>query len=501
MIKNPKKRRFAATFFLVIFILIVYGPSFYGAIGRYGDMLMIQYVRDYGPFAGLFYPEDGGPWYADVYYRPFFEFQGWLYYQLFDLYYGAHQIAAILQHIVASVLVFAILDRLTDSRGWALLLSMLFAVHVYVSKLALWVPDAQNLLGILTGLVILLLLRPCKGWKWYTALGILLAMAPLTRENGLALIAAVGGWAVHAAMIGHISRKAAFRTLIVCAAATFFYFGLRRIVTGSFFPDNTTERIDLNVIITYVMATWIPVFQNHLPHDGIQVDLYFSMAFALLTLPLLLTLFANPLSVMLTKSGRKHQMLALIIICAGIVGILMLFQPTPSLIAQVMYDYRYNYLVPFGLQGTLSLMIGIATVRADWPRHHKAIAGFSMAFIFAVSIVSLSFFRYRLQYLNVINWLILLAISMRNLPKYSIWLRMRRLVIVNLTFIVVVYAVLLNAKLPLVPRGILATPGYCDPRVDEYLLWEFASMYEVETKEIVMCRRTFEGMQLKSKWK
>lgn len=421
---------------IAIWIAVLYGHNLGKRYFTGDDLKIIAFVQEYGPLGGLLGNLGAGEThYADRFFRPFFIVQAWVLFRLFGMNPVGYHVVGLLLHIVATVLLFLIIYQLTQGVKLALVASLFFAAHPYVSPLVLWATDSATLSTIFVNLIIFLLLRPENRPRWYTALFTLLVLAPLTRENGLAAIAAVIGYTLLAALTARFTWRQTVTILLGCLLVTAAYFALRGWAVG-IVPDKPaindtsimwthysvhqvvalTLRQRITLYAYTVLANFVSSFFQVFLHQGMIWNDAVAATLALTTL-ILLAMFAAPKG---ASWERRAQILALaamfVVVAAGLTALYLFRIGTTLLLDHLRYALQ---LLQFAIPGALSILcIGYAARHwPDWSPQQKALAALALALILANSLISFPYFRFRNLRYGALGWLLLFALTLTHLTS------------------------------------------------------------------------------------
>jgi hypothetical protein len=232
-------RHVIAALFISSYILFSYFTSLQNVLLRTDDLLILADIQKIGPFGGFLPHSSSEVWLGgQAYFRPFFGLQGWLYYHLFGLSYTLYQTAGLIMHFVATLIFYIAFYRIGKNQLAALLLALVFAAHPYVSVNVAWVSDTATLTGIVVGLGLILTTIQERGWLWHLSMVALLSLAPLTRENGLALNLSMAGYALVSMYVGNMNKTQGGLVVVESLLTTLAYFVYRRITLGSTVPPH-----------------------------------------------------------------------------------------------------------------------------------------------------------------------------------------------------------------------------------------------------------------------
>ena len=141
-----------------------------------------------------------------------------------------------------------------------------------------------------------------------------------------------------------------------------------------------------------------------------------------------------------------------------------------------------------GLFGAISLLVGVGLVRrAGWTPQERALAAFAVVLIAANALITFAYFRYRSFYLTMIGWVILFALSQKNLRLYGL-----RTVFLGLSAaLIVVNSGNLMGSLPVFERGEFDPySGPCFEDVPLDLALEVADLYNIDQSAVLECRES-----------
>jgi len=176
---------------LIAVVIVVYAGSFSSGFTELDDTIFINERQDYNSdISNLGTSFERGVFDAtkDTYYRPLLLDSFVLNHQISGTSIKGYHVVNILLHIIAVLLLFALLKRTGIVPLHAFLLSILFAVHPVLSQAVSWIPGRNDsLLGIFCFAFMLLSIRYLQSGKWIFALCqfIFLLAALFTKETAV----------------------------------------------------------------------------------------------------------------------------------------------------------------------------------------------------------------------------------------------------------------------------------------------------------------------------
>lgn len=401
---------------IVVTIALVFGKSLRGALLRPDDVLLLAYVQDHGPFSAFL--DHSQLWFGDYYYRPIFVMQTWLFHELFDLNHAGYRAALLLLHTATSLIIFAAVGRLTGSRLAALVAALLYAVEPRTTVLVSgYVSDSGPITSLLAALTLLLVVRPSDSALRHVALFSILVLAPMTRENGLVLVAAIGAYAVGGLLFDYSNRSLSAKWLAIATAATGVYFAFRLYGfgllpqelaphTAGLFGQSLgyaeTEAMGavkrLGLSLYTVVANLVAVFSPFFGHRGVLDVRHMLLALASL----------SGLALPLWPRFRTHHPVTYLSATAVLSLALVLVAAAGS--------SRPTSII---LHSVLSAATCLMLVRL-WPRlpnQYKGTIVFAVALIVGNALVAFAYFRWRNLTLGYLGWILLLSIFLtRGVP-------------------------------------------------------------------------------------
>jgi hypothetical protein len=490
---------------------LVYAPTLGGAFLRGDDLIHLAVARQYGPFTGF-----GGKHFDAIpisaaYYRPLFTLQIGLLYRLFGVQYAGYQAVAMLVHATAAVTLFAVLRRLSGGPLPALLGALFFVSHPYASPLVTWISDTGVYTVLIAGLVSLLLLDPRDAAGWYAGLAALLVLAPLTRENGLAICAAVFAYAVIAALFSRISTRQAARIAALAVGSVAVYALLRVLAMGALVHSLRPEGAGLG--FTFVSAADVQAFSTgqrsalYVYTVAANVGATFfpafarngTLSYAAISRVLITTAFCLVLGGVIVTWRRWPPALRQIALAAaailGVLLALLLIAPGLSLPAGVGRILRASgVLANLDDMSTVVVTLGIAYAVAHfgkWPREHKVMALYALALIGAISAVAFAYFRWRNLNLALMGWLILFAVAAAYLRGRTEGRLLRVGMLAAVAFAVIVNGRDLFHELPpfdVRPETVLESQLCTNETIPESIVMEVTATYGFDPAAIRACR-------------
>lgn len=218
---------------IALAVAVVYWPGLQGDWGR-DDYFQLAFVRMLDSPWALFV-HDHFPVPGSVF-RPLGVASMWLGAAMFGTDYAAHAASDLVLHAAACIALFALLQRIGLAVLPATLAALLFALHPVAIGTALWWSARFDLLATLFVLLALdaavayrARQRPCA---LVATLAAVLA-ALLSKEIGLAAVAAIAWLWAHWAWDVHAQRARALRAIAWLALCALAWFGWRAAVLGT----------------------------------------------------------------------------------------------------------------------------------------------------------------------------------------------------------------------------------------------------------------------------
>lgn len=528
---------------IAVYILVVYSRDLTGLLLNNDDLKTIEFVQGHNPFSGFMNTQENGLWFGHIYYRPIFVTQIWVYYHLFDLNYAGYRVLGLFQHMLGAFIAYYSLYRLTSSTRVSMLSTLLFASHLYVSVIFKWTSDTFPLCTIALCLVLILLSKPVNRPCWHISLIVLLVFASLTRENGLAITAAVVGYVFFVVFTSQITRRHAVWMLFDCLFAFFVYFFLRWLALGSMFPaeisfDNSGvfstyytrgqigafNSTQLMMFYAYnILANFISHFVVVLNSTGLLTwDYTLGLVSVIVLTPVLIVvghyvtsrcqssvperrqrISGCSVGSLIRPKGRRQSWAAerrrRVSLAAGFIaasGILATIPLLSILLLKVDTAIPLTYSLPIhgalpSIHGALSLCIGFAVIyRSKWPHQHQAMAVFALGLIVASSVVAFPYFRFRSLGLGLIGWLLLLAMSLNNLDvDYQ---SIRSIAFLFMLLLIMINGMRLFVELPFFDRPSVPFKSHmslCRNGISTDFAIRVAEYYQLDIDAVLACRR------------
>jgi hypothetical protein len=513
---------------ILIYTLLVYAPALGGAFLRGDDLIHLAIARQYGPFTGF-----GGRHFdalpiSAAYYRPLFTLHIAALHRLFGVQYAGYQATAMFAHAVAAVSLFAVLRRLGGELLAALLGALFFISHPYASPLVTWVSDTGVYTVLIAGLISLLLLDPHDRPRWYVGLAALLVLAPLTRENGIAICAAVFVYAIVAILFERISTRQAAWIAALAAGSILIYALLRWLAMGALIRSVRPETAGLGFALVSAadVQAFSPARRMELYAYTIAANLgaTFFPAFtpagklsraAISRIGIITVLCAAFGAVTLTwrrwPSALRRIMLIAAFVLAVLLGLLFITHGLP-----LMADVRETLLARFPAVGgaltsvypiilvevpkllhdapPVAVTLGIAYAAAhsgEWPREHKVMALYALALIGAISAIAFAYFRWRNLNLALMGWLILFALAAAYLRGRTEGRVLRVGMLAAMALAVILNGRDLFRELPppdVRPEAVMESQLCTNKSIPEPIIMEVTATYDFDPAAIHACR-------------
>lgn len=513
---------------ILAYTVVVYAPALGGAFLRGDDLIHLAIARQYGLLTGFGGENFDAIPISAVYYRPLFTLQMGLLYRLFGVRYAGYQAVAMLVHAAGAVTLYAVLRRLGGASLPALLGALLFVSHPYASPLVTWVSDTGVYTILIAGLVSLLLIDPRDAPGWYAGLAALLVLAPLTRENGVAVSAAVFTYAIVAALFERIPPRQAARIAALAVGSVALYALLRVLAMGalvrSVLPESaglgfrlvsaaevrgfsTGRRIMLYAytIAANLGATFFPAFapSGVLSRAAISRVLI-ATALSLIAGAAILTWQRWPPAIRRVAMGIAAVLGALLMLLFASRGLPFLASVRQALLARapaageaVAAAYTVVLVeLPHLLHDAPPVVVTLAIIYSvfhcrEWPREGQVIALYALALIAAIAVVAFAYFRWRNLNLALMGWLILYAVAAAHLKGRTERRVIRAAMLAAVAVAVVVNGVDLFRELPPLdvrPEYVMESQLCTDKSIPEPLVTEVTAAYGFDPAAIRACR-------------
>jgi len=498
---------------IAIYILIIFYPAHRHILIFNDELLLVKFVHDRSFWA---------LWTDSVYnflYRPLVQLQVWVFYQLFGIEYLGYQTGQLLIYWLSAVAIFYGINRLIQNSAISFAVILLITTHLFTSDLlANWALDSSPLGGLILGLIIVMLVRPSPRLGWHAALFGLLILSPLNREGGLAVNASVLIYAIARYATDRSSRPQAAWMGIASIVAVALYFMARRAVLGSSITIANVEtdawgaayKAEQIALFTaqqrlalYAYTVTVNLVSNFFPFFGTSA--YFIPAIPKLTAILAFVLvvifgwqaiadrFAQPTW---PWAGRSKQLAPWI--AAGLFASIGF-----ALTAWAPFIFndqeRLMYFFEFALHSLLSVgMIAALANRGPWQSSQVVFVVFALGLIASNSIVTFAYARFRMHYLAIIGWGILLAISLQRLNT-TVWpRRLRQTMLIMTAALIAVSGLRVYSTLPakhLRAEAFDASASeLCNSSFPEALAERIATRYGLDWQAIQGCRRSEGGL-------
>ena len=489
---------------LTFYILFTYSPGIQYLL--IDDLLLLRFVYDRSIWA--IFAESA---YGTILYRPFFQLQAWVFYQLFGVTPAGYHFGQLLVYCLSGVAVYHAIDRAIHSKFVAFSAVLLITAHMFTSSLLiLWALDTAPLGGLVVGLATAMLIRPMPRLGWYVVLFFLLLLSPLTRENGLALNFGV---IVYSLGLFRLSASRRFHgvTIGLCSmVAVLLYFLMRSNVTGSAIPPSFStetagytgaqiaafaplQRLKLHVYT--VLVNLISNFFLFFDDQGIFLSPVLKLTVVLTCLVvavLALQAIADRIvRLPLERVGLKRMM------SWGTAGLIVVASLTLSVWAPSLFtnNERYMFYYEFALHSLLSVGIIVALMyRRSYERSHVLLVVFALGLIVGNSVATFAYSRWRTHYLTIIGWGVLLAISLQRLDTTTWPKRIRQVMLLMAVFLIVISGLRVHSSFSneaFMAETFNADSYLCKPDFPEALAAQIAAMrYQQDWRAIEDCRRT-----------
>jgi hypothetical protein len=516
---------------------LVYGNAVRPTLFRADDLAQIELVRAHGPFSGFGGPTFDSLYLADIYYRPIFTLQMWVMYRLFGLNYTGYQAVILAIHVLGAIALIFALVRLGVNIPTAAIAAAFYSVHPYVSEHVMWISDSAVITRLIMMLILIVLPHHRENWKWYAGLGVLLFLAPISRETGLAIVGGAFVYAVAAYALGHLDRRAAAIVAALCVASVAAYFTLRAVGTGALVRSVPVE--NSSILRTEYTAEQIAAFS-----PGQRRTLYAYTVIAYLTGPffpiytdagalrhyylahvvvaaLALTVLCVPLWLARRVSWKKKAIiigvLANLMLLAGFafvvpsirealhVPYLWLLGLAPSVVGALgaAFNFAVGYfyasiLFPFEmieLDPIMLMTFGIiyaALFSRKWSAEHKSAALLGLGIIAAVAVMAFPYFRLRTLGISLIGWLLLFALAVTNLRAGGFQRAVGALMLIMMVTATVRNGIWVRGRVPpehLRPASFTAASELCSADVSDELVFEATARFTgIDPAALAACR-------------
>lgn len=438
-----------------------------------------------------------------LFFRPLFQLQAFIDYRVFGLNYSGYVATQLVLLWASGVVLYFVFAKLSRSYVFAFGLAGLIVTYTAVSDLAsYWAIDTATLTGLLAGLVAWWVLG--RTWRPVDAgvLTVLLLLAYVSRENGIALAAGAGLMLVVGFGIKAINRSQAFSILAAVVLSFSLYFLLRQLWANRAFPGvafvqetclgfvfyseqaiatiSTGQQVLLALynITAHFVAAFLPLFYNYAgclqPN---QIALWFGVAF-----------------VGLVWLGYGQKILArlqplvsrLPPILFRLTGITSLYALGPvTLFGVASLGVLRADLIVLGLLSLIILYTLAWRVRLE-PDDWVALS-FGMGIIMGTAILTAFYFRYRNLYLPAIGWGIIAALCFGVLSRQGPTRRvLRGTLAVGVVLLLALNVIRLNKTLP-IRFAIDRNSALCNPAIADELALELSRQYQVEDF-VAQCR-------------
>jgi hypothetical protein len=510
---------------IVAVTLLVYGRAFQPTLFRADDLAHIELARQYGPFSGF-----GGAAFDSLFrdngfYRPLFTLQMWIMYRLFGLNYTGYQAAILAIHLLGVIVLFFALVRLGANVPAAAIAASFYAVHPYVSELVMWISDSAAITWLITMLVLLVLPHHRENWRWYAGLGVLLFLAPISRETGLAIVGGTLVYAVAAYLFGHLDRRAAAIVAAMCVASIATYFTLRIAGSGALVrsvpaesasileTEYTRDEVDAfspgrertlyaYTVIANFTAPFFPIFKD----TGALRYRYLAHVVVLTAVlaPLVLALWLarhdphKARRILVGGSGSAVLLAGLVVAVPSIrewmhVPFSWLLRLMPSfagfLYAGILGLGQMLELDPPVLM-TFGILYAVLFSR-EWTARHKAMALLGLSLIAAIAVMAFPYFRFRTLSVSLIGWLLLVVLAVINLRAGWFQKAISALMLVMLVAVTVRNGIWVHERTPpwyLLPAN-FPESAMCQVVAHDDAVFEAARGYEMlDPAALAACR-------------
>src|SRR5688500_3686238 len=257
--------RACAMLVIALAVAVVYWPGLHGDWGR-DDYFQLAFVRllesPWALFAHDHFPVPGSV------FRPLGVASMWLGSVLFGTDYVAHAASDLVLHVGVCLALFALLARLGLASLPAVLATLLFALHPAAIGTALWWSARFDLLAALFVLLALNVACAYRERQRPVALACALAAvlaALLSKEIGLAAVAAIGLLWAHWALRVRAQRVLALRAIAWLCLCTLAWFSWRAFVLGTPASGLTGETA-LAETFAQGMSDWLRMAPGYFLH-------------------------------------------------------------------------------------------------------------------------------------------------------------------------------------------------------------------------------------------
>ena len=438
--------------------------------------------------------------------------QGWFLYHVFHFNYFWYQGFQIFTFALCTIALFYTLSRFVGNPLLSFLLTLLYASHLYLGDFLIYTTDVAWMVIIIANLVIVWLILSTDKPRAYLALFLLLFIAALARESGLALTGAVILYVFYAHLRLGLGRRRLTLVLLMCVAAFGLYMLARWQATGllpnstqvanngyifqTLYDENQVRAFEPIMRIgfyTYAVAgnlvnSLFPLLSN-LGRFDVRIAVQFLLTVGLCLLSVIFFFSRDHISrnwSLWSPREKLFNFILRILLLAGIVVLgLNLIWLKPRLAE-----------ISLALYGSLSVFLIIAAIsNRKWLDEHHKIAIFAAALILVGSGISFAYFRHRNAFLPLLGWVFLFSIVFQHLTASRWQAALRGAALVLLLAIVVVNGAQIYSTYPLPHLSAEKNDpkGLCRQRVSLKIALQVSAYYGIDEQTLLNCRETNEG--------
>jgi hypothetical protein len=506
---------------------LVYGNVLQPTLFRADDLALIKLAREYGPFSGFGGAAFDSLYRDNGYFRPIFTLQVWVMYRLFGLNHTGYQATILAIHILGVAVLFFALVRLGASVPTAAIAAAFYSVHPYVSELVIWVSDSAAITWLITMLILLVLPHHRENWKWYAGLGVLLFLAPISRETGLAIVGGAFVYAVAAYALGHLDRRAAAIVAALCVASVAVYFTLRLISSGALvrsvpaesasileveytrdevdaFPLRQERALYAYTVVANFTGPFFPIFTDvgALRYNYLAHVIVLTVVLGLFVLVLWLTRRDSRKMKRILGGGLGGAILLVGLVAAVPpvreavrVPYTWLLRLAPSF-AEFLYASVLGPNQVLELDPTVLMTFGImyaALFSRKWTARHMSLALLGLSVIAAIAVMAFPYFRFRTLSVSLIGWLLLVVLAVINLRAGWFQKAVGALMLIMMVTATVRNGIWVHERTPpwyLLPANFTAS-GMCEVASYDDFVVEVAREYEtLDPADLAACQRS-----------
>ena len=211
------------------------------------------------------------PGFPARHYRPVFLVWLWLVRNVFGPAPGFFHLAAVLNHVLASLLAFVLCRELLDGNGrLAALVAMIFALHPSKVESVAWIsaaPESLNAIFLFASMYAYIRGRkdPHAAWKWLTLSSVSFAAALLTKETAVILPALLLAWEI---LIFRAEKRESWKLSFACVAPLLTIMAVVVVVRSHILNgvgDQAASESIATTLYNAPLACWLWIRQLFLP--------------------------------------------------------------------------------------------------------------------------------------------------------------------------------------------------------------------------------------------